>query len=120
MVVVDLGQEAKAIEIRGKLGRPNSLGEMWCGWSVLGDGDILAGYYQRRPRPTGQIIVKMKHVIVANPQTELQQAWRGVFADGVEAWQLLTTEQKLMWRQKKYPRNMTGFCRFMRQYLKSH
>lgn len=120
MVVVDLGVEGKIIEIRGAIGRPNCFGETYFGWSDFGDENDFAGFYQRRPRATGQIIVKMKHYWPTNRQHKDQQVWRGVFADGVAAWQSLTDEQKLEWKQKKYPRNMLGFHRFMRQYLKTH
>jgi hypothetical protein len=119
MVVVDLAEEIKANSIRGKLGRPNGLGEIWCGWSHLGDEDILAGYYQRRPRPTGQIFVRMKHYVPTPIYHENQQTWRGVFANGVVAWKALNAEQKLVWNRTKYPRHMSGFCRFMRNFLKS-
>lgn len=120
MVVVDLGEEAKAIEIRGALGLPNGFGEVYYGWSEFGDYLEPAGFYQRRPRKTGQIIVRMRHYFPRNNQWENQQAWRGVFADGVDAWKALTDEEKLVWKDKKYPRGMLGFHRFMRQYLNAH
>jgi len=120
MVVVDLGEEAKAIEIRGALGLPNSFGEIYFGWSEFGDYFEAAGFYQRRPSMKGQVIVRMRHYWPTNNQHEAQQVWRGVFADGVDAWKALTNEQKEIWRKLKYPRNMLGFHRFMRYYLKSN
>lgn len=48
MVVVDFGSLRHAIEIRGKLGRPNCLGEHWFGWTKLGDKSLVSGYYQKR------------------------------------------------------------------------
>lgn len=120
MVVVDLGEEATMIEIRGRLGRPNGFGELYFGWSDFGDWFEQAGIYQKRPSKNGQYIVKMKHYWPAIVYHENQQIWRGVFADGVDAWKALTTEQKEVWKQKKYPRNMLGFHRFMHYYLKAH
>lgn len=120
MVVVDLEGKSNTIEVRGALGRPNGFGDLYFGWSDFGDEFEEAGFYQRRPRPTGQIIVRMKHYFPTNYQHEQQQVWRGVFADGVDAWKLLTAEQKLVYKQRKYPRHMGGFQRFMREYLKAH
>ena len=120
MVVVEMGEEAKAIEIRGALGAPNGFGDVYFGWSDFGDWFEQAGFYQRRPSKNGQVIVKMSHYWPQNNQHEAQQAWRGVFADGVTAWKALTTEEKLAWKKKKWPRNMLGFHRFMHYYLKAH
>jgi hypothetical protein len=120
MAIVDFPNRADSFEVRGRVGLPVELGNFWCGWSVLGDDDTGSGIYQRRPRQGGQIIVKMRHYWPNNPQYEDQQAWRGVFADAVSAWQALTTEQKLEWKKKKWPRKMTGYNRFLRAYLKTH
>lgn len=120
MVVVNLGEEAKGIELRGALGRPNGVGEFWCGWSVLGDDTEFVGYFQRRPRKTGQIIVRMRHYISPNPQTSGQQLWRAVFAEGVEAWHALTAGERLTYNRLKYPARQSGFTRFMSRYLAQH
>jgi hypothetical protein len=120
MVIVIAQDHTNSFEIRGRLGKPNELGATFCGWSVLGDYSPLAGLYQRRPRKTGQIFVRMRDHIVPNPQTPAQQAWRAIFSSGVNAWQALTAEQKQVYNKKKWPRHMIGFSRFMREYLNTH
>lgn len=112
--------ETKTIEIRGKLGRPNELGEFWCGWSECGEYNPLAGYYQKRRNRRGQIFVRTKHYICKNPQTVPQQANRTKFAQAILAWRELTDEEKKYWRGLKYPRFMSGYNRFLRDYMKHH
>lgn len=118
MVIVRLAQGNNNIEIRGKLGLPNQAGDFWCGWSMLGDLSEEAGIYQKRPRKSGQIFVRMKHYITCNPQTELQQANRTVFAEGVALWQALSIEDQIIWNRKKHPSGRSGFNRFMRAHMK--
>ena len=120
MAVVDRGETGLFIDIVGKLGRPNELGCMWCGWSHLGDSEALAGYFQHRPRVAGQMLVQMRHYWPTNNQHSVQQVWRWVFGDAVAAWQSLTDEQKLFWNKRKYPRRMSGYNRFLRDYLQTH
>lgn len=120
MVVVDLKHGVHSLEVRGRLGKPNQAGDFWLGWSVLGDENTIAGYYQKRPRKTGQIIVLMKHYIPDCGHTERQETVRGIFADGVAEWKALSDSEKIVYNKKKYPRRMSGFCRHQREYLKAH
>lgn len=106
--------------VRGKLGRPNGLGFHALGWSILGDRMDGAGIYQRNGRWDPNRIVRMKHYRGHNPQTEVQQAWRAVFASGVQAWHNLSDEEQLVFRSLAHPKSRNGFQRFMRQYLHSH
>lgn len=109
-----------SLEIRGRIGRPNGLGEIWCGWSELGEDLKIAGIYQKRPRPNGQIFVRMKHYHCRNPKTIPQQANRSIFADAVASWQACSEAQKSAWRRKKYPRGMSGYHRYLRNYMRTH
>jgi len=120
LVIVDLKQGVHSIEVRGRLGKPNLFGEVYCGWSQFGDENVSAGYYQRRPRPCGQIIVRMRHYFPDCGHTERQEEVRGIFADGVSAWKALSESEKQVWNMMKWPRRMSGFCRHQRQYLKDH
>lgn len=153
MVVVNIKSGAHSLEVRGKLGRPNSLGNMFCGWSIIGDDDPVAGIYQRyhgysrsyytknavlsvlaladnflgaediiiaQSREKGQIIVQKRHWICKNNQHENQQIWRGVFADGVAEWKLLTPTEKQYYNKLRNPARQSGFTRFMSRYLALH
>lgn len=120
MAIVLNGAIEKGIEIRGRIGRPNFLGCHMLGLSQLGDSDERAGFYQRRPRKGGQIIVKMKHYFPSPGYTPTQIANRSVFADGVAMWHTLTDLQKEGYNRAKYPTGLSGFCRFMREYLNAN
>ncbi len=120
MAIVKNNEIVRGLEIRGRLGRPWGVGEMWCGWSHLGDENPEAGYYQRRPRKKGQIIVRMKHYWPDAGHTSQQLHNRSVFRDGINAWNLLTDAQKLSYNQRKYPRGKSGHNRFMTEYLRAN
>lgn len=105
------------IQARGKLGRPNGVGRFMFGWSKLGEFFEGAGYYRIDGRWGTQRVSKMRHYRPHNPQTSEQQSWRGTFADGVTAWKALSAGEKLAWNKRKNPPRMSGFCRFMREYL---
>ena len=57
------------------------------------------------------------HFIPVQPGTAPQLAWWQVFRTGVQQWQALTPAQKETWNKKKYPRRMSGFNRYMRNWL---
>jgi hypothetical protein len=118
MAIISVLNTAHSFEIRGKLGRPNELGEIWCGWSECGEYLPVAGVYQKRRSAGKQVFVRMKHYHGANPQTVPQQANRATFAQAVSAWQGLTPMQKKQWRAKKYPRYMSGYNRFIRDFMR--
>lgn len=117
MAIVTTFDHAYSLEIRGKLGRPNELGAIWCGLSECGEYLPVAGIYQKRPTRNGQIFVRMKHYHGGNPQTIPQQANRSTFAAAVAAWKLLNYEQKKYWRGRKEPRYMSGYNRYIREYM---
>ncbi len=120
MVVLKSNDIQKGFSIRKRLGKPNSLGEMWLGWSELGDDDPFAGVYQKRRRRTGQIYVKMKHAWPDCGHTVRQAEMRSIFADGVTAWHALTTLQKQAYNKRKYPTGQSGFTRHMTEYLNAN
>lgn len=118
MVVVKPLSDFNAFEIRKILGRPNGLGQYFVGSSFLGEDIPFAGVYQKRPRKTGQIFVKMKFSIANDPRTSLQISQREKFANAVFSWQSLTSEQKHVYNQLQYPPRMTGFNRYIRSYMR--
>jgi hypothetical protein len=80
----------------------------------------IRGIYQQRMTRKGKRTIKMKMYAPTNPQTVLQQTNRQKFADAVIAWQALTNEEKNVYNQLKYPDQMSGYNKFISQYLKSH
>lgn len=113
-------QRVIGLNLRGKLGIPNGLGESICGWSFFGDWDEFAGYYQNHTTAKGKELVRARPYWPKNIETETRRAWRDVFAAGVLAWHNLTAETKLAYNKLKFPARMSGFCRFMREYLKAN
>lgn len=78
-------------------------------------------YYQRRRTWHGIIWAAHKYPgPPPNPQTPLQQGYRGIFADGVSTWQGMDSDTKDYYNKLKYPRKMTGFNRFLHYYLREH
>jgi len=63
---------------------------------------------------------KMAYYTPANPQTEKQQAWRQVFADGIAAWKALDDEEKAEWWEKAKRKQMCGPHLFQSHYLNTH
>lgn len=64
-----------------------------------------------------------RHVIPANPDTELQRINRKAFADAVKEWQKLTEDEKRYWNKKavkllrKGKTGKTGYSVFLSVYL---
>ena len=84
----------------------------------LGDNFLGNGLWQRAGRKQeGEEIVMVRHYIQNNPRTPAQQAWRATFATGVSTWRGLTETQKQSYRDTKYPSGLSGFNRFMREYM---
>jgi len=75
-------------------------------------------YYQRRRTWHGIIWAAIRFVKASNPRTAKQQRWRGYHADGVSIWQGMNQYTKDIYHKLKYPRRMSGFNRFIRQYLR--
>lgn len=118
MVVVAPLSDFPAFEIRRSMGRPNGLGQHFCGVTWLGEDSEIAGVYQKRPRKKGQIFVKMKFSIPNDPKTSLQITQRNKFRDSILAWRALTEEEKNVYNTMQYPPRMSGFNRFIRLYMR--
>lgn len=94
-------------------------------FSVVAFGKIehenpeIEGIYQRQPTQSGQIVRKLKLYEPTNPRTEKQQAWRGTFADGVQAWQNLTEAEKSVYNKEAEGKKMSGYNLFLSNYLSS-
>ena len=106
-----------SLELTGKFGLPTDLGNMWCGFSEIGDDNPFSGVYQRRKRKGGQIIVKMVYSMPPYVNTTIQKARRTKFSDAIKAWNELPFEQQVIWNKKKSPRGMSGYNRFISFYM---
>lgn len=86
---------------------------------IIHSNPEIEGIYQRQPTEDGQIVRKLKLYEPTNPQTEEQQAWRGTFADAVQAWQNLTEEEKSVYNNRAEGKKLSGYNLFLSQYLYS-
>jgi len=98
----------------------NEYGIPQYGWHVYGTDDKRWGIWQLRHRLGKRIFVKEAFYIPSNPQSEAQQAWRTVFANGMAAWGGLTKEQQKVYNDKANKLGIFGFNLFMREYLNSN
>jgi hypothetical protein len=81
---------------------------------------LLSGIY-RTDNVTGKTkYYREPFYITKNPRTEVQQAWRGIFADAVAYWQGLTTPEKEVYNIRAKGRHMSGYNLCLQEYLKSH
>lgn len=76
--------------------------------------------YREQPTIHGRITIREKYYVPTNPRTDEQQANRTLFADAVEAWQNLSYQEEIVWNKMAYPPYMSGYNRFIRNYLKTH
>ncbi len=95
-------------------------GDSVFGLNIFADVILLSGIYR-----TDNVTGITRHYrepfyITRNPRYESQQAWRGVFADAVAAWQALTSEQKSQYNKNAVGKGLSGYNLFLKEYLRSH
>ena len=93
-------------------------GDSVFGVSEYGNRILLSGIYQTRKTTKGIVYYRSSYFIPKNPRTENQQAWRQVFQEGAQQWQLLSDEQKKIWNEKAIGKNLYGYNLFLSDYLK--
>jgi len=120
MAIVTKAQGLISDDFRGKLGVSCGFGTAWLGSSQFGDINDRAGIYQRKKLRNKFGLSRMRSYVPTNNQLENQQIWRGVFGNGVLAWQALDLETKQAYNKLKYPSGLSGFNRFMSKYLKEN
>jgi hypothetical protein len=79
-----------------------------------------AGIYQGRRTKKGTIFVREKFYSPFNPRTIKQQAWRAVFFSAVQAYRELSPEALKYWNVYAKTFKMTGYNKFISEYLKTH
>lgn len=98
----------------------DGFGDVVFGISHFADIKIFSGIYRGDPR-TGRVkTIRNRYYITKNPRTEAQQANRQKYADGIVAWQDLTSGQKAVYNQRAYAKEMSGYNLFLKEYLLSH
>ena len=79
----------------------------------------LGYYYQNRRTWHGIQSTACRMVLPHNPNSGPQQAQRQKMADGVATWQGMSAEVKDIYQKRKYPKNIPGYNRFLRDYLQT-
>ena len=113
-----------------RFGKFNQLGMVHLGFSNLGDEDIyfapegrtpilLSGIY-RTDNVTGETkYYREPYYITRNPRSYEQQANRQKYADGVAAWQALTSDEKNQYNIRAKGKRMSGYNLFLKEYMLS-
>lgn len=104
----------------GKFGKPNGVGEIWPGWSEMGDWEPRAGYYKRQWNGHAKCKTRTRFYWPKKHTSGPGFDRYTIFRNGVTAWHALTDEERLVYNNLRYPFSQTGFNRFMSKYLKSH
>lgn len=118
MAIIGVKQKLGTFEVRGALGKPNSLGDMLLGWTELGDQNPFSGIYQIRPRAKRSIQVRMRTFGQINPKTEAQQAWRAYFATVRLIWGSMSSDLQSLYQKSQKPTAMSAWNRFARVYMR--
>jgi len=117
MAVIELKGHFFAKEIRGELNRDMTI---YPNNPKLGAGALTflpSGIYQMRRRPTKKLCVWCDfypYVIVHNENID---PYRTKFADGVLAWQNLTSDKKKIYNKRASGKQMSGYNLFLRNYM---
>ena len=89
-----------------------------CNW-IYPYGFQSYAIFQRRRTWHGMVTVLERYYTPYNPRSPAQQSQRGKFAAAVYAWQQLPPAEKYAFDALKYPIRMSGFNRFISQYVKT-
>jgi hypothetical protein len=119
MAIVDAYEQFESITAKGNFGFPHGYGLLFLGWSRYGYEDPKAGIYRERPSANGRILVRNKHYYKSDTPSPAQLVLRAKFASAVATWQALSPTQKMEWEYRQYPKNMSGYNRFISLWLKS-
>ena len=98
----------------------NEYGIPQLGWRIYGTDDKRWGIYQRRKEGGKPFFIRERFYHPTNPQTVPQQAWRTIFANGMAAWKLLTSEQKLWYHTRASKMGLHGVNLYMKIWLNSN
>jgi len=109
-----------SLDARGRFGYSGGFGRIAFGYNRFGFYNWYCGTYQKKYYYGKPYIARQRITWGSNPQTERQQLWRGVFADGKAEYDLLDNEARQQWREWGNKRKLTGYNYFMSEWLKEH
>lgn len=120
MVIVTKTAKLMSLSARGKFGFTAGCGFARCGYSRCGASKLYGGIYQKKRTFVGTRISRERYYRPTNPQTEAQQSWRGVLADGWVEYATLTTDERVLLSKQARPLRLSGPQLFMRRWLLAH
>lgn len=109
-----------SMSAHGRFGYAGGFGRISFGYNRFGFYSKFCGIYQKKFYYGVPYISKQKFYRPTNPQTEAQQLWRDVFKAGRVAWASLDPETQEQWVYRARKLHMTGFNKFMSEYLNQH
>lgn len=108
------------IMLRGKYGISQDFGSGFFGFCLFGYDNPYSGIYAKYNFAGKKYDLKKNFWFASNPQTEAQQAWRDIFKNGKTAYDGLSADEKLYFKKWGAKYKMTGYNKFMSEYLKAH
>ena len=126
------GKFGKAFEYGEKVYGRGHYGEIEVEWDYNGYGfriygmnkygadDLRWGIYQRRHKEGSVTYSRLKFYQKAKACSEAETNRRNVFRQGMEAWVLLTEEQKEVYNSEAIKYHIFGVNLFLKNCLKSH
>jgi hypothetical protein len=109
-----------SLDARGRFGYGGGFGRIALGYNRFGFYSKFSGIYSKKYYYGVPYISKMKMYRPTNNRLENQQAWRAVFRDGFNVWKTFDENEKNKWRKRAKNLHMTGFNKFMSEYLQTH
>lgn len=73
--------------------------------------------YREQPTPNGRILIREKYFVPTDTWSQAKQDNRDKFALAVAEWNNLTIEQQIYWNKLRYPNHMSGYNRFIRNFM---
>jgi len=73
--------------------------------------------YREQPTPNGRILIRQRYFIPTDTWSQAKQDNRDKFALAVAEWSNLSIEQQIYWNKLRYPEHMSGYNRFIRNYM---
>lgn len=116
MAIIDDRSSLYVLGITGKIGIPNGLGLIKCGWTRLGYENRINAIYQRKVTLKGKKISKMRHYKPTNSRMPYQQFWRDYFRTAVKIYHGLASETFDLYSKRSKKFRMTVFNYFISQY----
>ena len=120
MAIINLKEIGLGFTIRKKLNKPADVNPLKPNSRVNAFPTLLPGVYKVWRRYGKITNWRCNFWVQPYPGSAKQSAHQAIFREGLEAWRLLTSSQKQVYKVKSYGKPMTGYNVFMKEFLLGH